>query len=68
MVKNSQMSSLAGSSVALHVRLLRGAGFLRAARGGGRHVTSLHDAYRCLALAATTTYLVQELIYAYQVC
>ncbi|XP_037968814.2 odorant receptor 94b [Plutella xylostella] len=60
------MSSLAGSSVALHVRLLRGAGFLRAARGGGRHVTSLHDAYRCLALAATTTYLVQELIYAYQ--
>lgn len=56
------VTSLAGSSVSVHLRFLRSCGFLRLARPH-----RAHDAYRTAVLGLTAAYLAQECVYAYQV-
>ncbi|XP_037298843.1 odorant receptor 4-like [Manduca sexta] len=62
----------AGSSVAPHLRCLRMVGFCRlsagtaGATGRGRWRRRAHGAYHAFALSATSTYVLQQLIYAYQ--
>nr|QEE82739.1 odorant receptor 21 [Conogethes pinicolalis] len=64
------MTSLAGGSVAPHLRVLRLVGFCRLLAPAGRAAPSLarrlHALYCTFALAVTSLYLVQECFYAYQ--
>ncbi|KAM3956753.1 odorant receptor Or1-like [Aphomia sociella] len=66
--KGPQVTSLAGSSVSLHLRYLRRCGFCRLA-GAARvpsPLRSLHTSYCTFALTATSMYVLQQCVYAYQ--
>nr|ARO76427.1 odorant receptor 21 [Conogethes punctiferalis] len=64
------MTSLAGGSVAPHLRVLRLVGFCRLRAPAGRAAPGLarrlHGLYCWFALAATSFYVLQQGIYAYQ--
>lgn len=59
---------MCASSVAPHVRCLRRVGFCRwgAAAPANRLLATAARFYHVFALAATSTYVLQQLIYAYQ--
>lgn len=63
----SKSSSLAGTCVAVHLHCLRWCGFCRLPAQTPRPLRVAHEIYRMFALAATSIYLLQECIYAYQV-
>nr|QLI62083.1 odorant receptor 40 [Streltzoviella insularis] len=58
--------SLAGSSVAPHLRVLRRCGFCRQASTASARLRYTHTFYQLFALTVTTVYLIQEIIYSYQ--
>lgn len=67
-VLNVVLRSLSSRSVSTHLHILRGCGFCQLAGGArGSVLGALHALYRAFALAATSLYLLQECVYAYQV-
>lgn len=59
---------LSSQSVSVHLRILRLCGFYRQRNAHNKEFTIFHATYRSLMLALTLLYLLQECIYAYQVC